>query len=141
MSYTKHYYPKSPVKSFQDLEVYQLTHNLAVKVVKRAIPAEDNEPITTELVKTALSIPRLIATAHSLRFGDSELAVETLEKTLLNCNLVVVYLEQYRDLVNRPDTEIEHAFFEEQIKEYLKVRGKILRLQKSWLKFMKGDND
>ena len=44
-----------------------------------------------------------------------------------------------------PATEvgIENEYFEEQIKEYLRVRGKIMRLQRSWLKFisMKGKNE
>ena len=125
------YYPKRPVKSFQDLEVYQKTLGLAVEIVKKI--STDNK-----LAKMALSIPRLIATAHSVRFGDSERAISSLEQAMLNCNLTIYYLEVYRDLINpRLKEKIEPEYFEEQIKEYLRVRGRIMRLQRSWMKFMK----
>lgn len=130
MSYTNKFYPRRPVKSFQDLEVYQKAHALAVTVAKNT----GKGAISQKLVKTVLKLPRLIATAHSLRFGQPDLAVNTLEQAMLTCNLAVVYLEQYRDLENK---KVEVDFFEEQIKAYLRVRGQILRLQLSWKKFMK----
>jgi len=46
----------------------------------------------------------------------------------------VVYLEQYRDLM---DSKKDTDFFEENIKNYLRTRGKIMRLQRSWAKFAK----
>ena len=150
------YYPKRPVKSFLDLEVYQKTYGLAVEVVKRLMidfdrsfdsqspkgPEVKNQPkigvgmketILENLIKTVLKIPDLIAKAHSIRFGRSEASIDVLEETMLKCNLAVVLLGEYRDLVNQ---KIEAEYFEEQIKEYFRVRGKILRLQRSWLKFM-----
>lgn len=190
------YYPKRPVKSFQDLEVYQKTLAIAVEIVKRVAPLPEltevaskkqkgqgdrvskdrgnigtgtscsglaktiseqvKHSITTKLIDCVLRIPLQIATAHSIRFGDSEQSIRALEKAMLNCNLAVVYLEQYRDLCNVPlkskkrqedrvskdrgnigTGTIKHDFFEEQIKEYLRVRYKIMHLQKSWLRFMK----
>ena len=163
------YYPKRPVKSFQDLEVYQKTLGLAVEIVKKTSASFTSEvksadtsevspaEIANKLAKMTLAIPRLIASAHSWRFGDPGKAVQALEKTMLNCNLAVYYLELYRDLANPVSTDIsrssdknkknksrvptaeiviDHDFFEEQIKEYLKVRGRIMRLQRSWIKFM-----
>lgn len=129
------YYPKRPVKSFQDLEVYQKTLGLAVEIVKRI---QSRSEIGQSLRRTVLAIPRLIATSHSLRFGNPAQAIENLEKTMLNCNLAVYYLELFRDLINK---KVEPEYFEEQIKEYLRVRGKIMRLQRSWLKFMKEKNE
>ena len=129
MSYTNKYYPKRPVKSFQDLEVYQKLLAVSVAIVKRV----KSEKITI----MALDLPVRIATAHSLRFGDQTRAIEALEEVMLNCIFLVVYLEQYRDLEN-PSTgsgQVETEFFVEQIKSILTVRGKILRLQFSWKKF------
>ncbi|MEK7522235.1 MAG: hypothetical protein AAB569_01525, partial [Patescibacteria group bacterium] len=60
-------------------------------------------------------------------------AIDILEDAMLSCNVLVVYLEQYRDIYN---TEIESAFFEEQIKNLLITRRKIMHLQMSWRKFM-----
>jgi len=120
------YYPKRPVKSFQDLEVYQKLLAISVAIAKKV----KSEKITT----MALDLPVKIATAHSLRFGDQTRAIEALEEVMLNCNLLVVYLEQYRDIENK---DIEAEFFEEQIKSLLSVRMKILHLQMSWKKFAK----
>ena len=130
MSYS--YYPKRPVKSFQDLEVYQKTLAVSVAVVKRIISTEHGE-IISKLRQFALSLPVKIAVAHSLRFADGQKAIDTLEEVMLNCNLTVVYLEQYRDIYNK---EVEAEFFEEQIKNLLSVRMKIMHLQRSWKKFM-----
>jgi len=125
MSYTNNY-PKRPVKSFQDLEVYQKLLAVSVAIAKR---------VTSEkMTAMALDLPVKVATAHSLRFGDQVRAIETLEEIMLNCNLLVVYLEQYRDIENK---EIEPEFFEEQIKNLLSTRTKILHLQMSWKKFAK----
>lgn len=144
------YYPKKPIKSFQDLEVYQITAGLAAVIAKRlsadiakadvepslgakslAFNAKDN--ITKKLLEYALDIPIQLVVAHSRRFGHGRVCLDHLEKAMLECNLAAVYLEQYRDIVN---AAIEHDFFEESTKKYLAVRGKILRLQRSWEKFI-----
>ena len=101
-------------------------------VVKRIISTEHGE-IISKLRQFALSLPVKIAAAHSLRFADGQKAIDTLEEVMLNCNLTVVYLEQYRDIYNK---EVEAEFFEEQIKNLLSVRMKIMHLQRSWKKFM-----
>jgi len=126
MNYQNKFYPKRPVKSFQDLEVYQKLLAVSVAIAKKI----KFEKITT----MALDLPVKIATAHSLRFGDQVRAIEALEEVMLNCNLLVVYLEQYRDIENK---DIEPEFFEEQIKSLLSVRMRILHLQNSWKKFAK----
>lgn len=122
-------YPHRPIKSFQDLEVYQKALAVSVAVFKRIKTQED---IAVKLRETVLSQPMLIAKAHSLRFSDSEKAINILEEAMLGCNLAIVYLEQYRDIYNQ---DIEVEFFEEQIKTLLSSRMKILHLQMSWKKF------
>lgn len=146
----KGYYPKRPVKSFQDLEVYQKALAICVAVTKRVgvdtrtpfTPEVKAAPtsgvgvstlITTELTHRVLKIPLQLAQAHSWRFADQIKALATLEDAMTNSNLAVVYLEQYRDICN---TEIEAEFFEEQIKNLLAVRQKTLYLQRSWRKFI-----
>lgn len=122
--------PRRPVRSFQDLEVYQKLLAVSVAVAKRVKhPAAEVVP---EIISLALSLPVKIATAHSLRFSDHEKALATLEEAMLGCNLLIVYLEQYRDIENKG---VEPEFFEEQIKTLLTVRFKIMHLQMSWEKF------
>src|SRR3989344_4826953 len=86
----RNYYPKRPVKSFQDLEVYQKLLAVSVAITKRV----KSEKVTA----MALDLPVQVATAHSLRFGDQTRAIQALEEIMLHCNILVVYLEQYRDL-------------------------------------------
>ena len=145
-----------PIKSFQDLEVYQKLLAISVAVAKRISlghsrpdresicidshfparsafsPADAGGRGNDKLVAIVLDLPVKIATAHSLRFSDQTKAIQILEEIMLICNILIVYLEQYRDLEN---TDIETEFFVEQIKSILTVRGKILRLQFSWKKF------
>ena len=105
------YYPRKPVKSFQDLEVYQNVFASGVKVAKALKEDEDSskenkmlyqkldELVKIPLLETVLSLPQKIARAHSIRFSYSQKALESLEEAMLNCNLAVVYLELYRDLM------------------------------------------
>ena len=134
MNYQRSYTPMRPIKSFQDLEVYQKLLAISVAVAKRLAPSVIAKPLSGcgNLTTLALDLPVKIATAHSLRFSDQTKAIQILEEIMLSCNILIVYLEQYRDLEN---TDIETEFFVEQIKSILTVRGKILRLQFSWKKF------
>ena len=141
------YYPKKPVRSFQDLQVYQLTYNLMVKITKvqNLYGSELSDVLVPNLRKTISKIPKLIATAHSIRFGNPELAIETLEQAMLNCNLAIHYLSVVRDMVPKSSELKNREKFrtltatevEKYQKQYLQVRGKILRLQMSWKKFAK----
>ncbi len=131
MTYQRPYQPKKPVRSFQDLEVYQKALALSVTITKR-IPAQTDHPVILPLRTCALELPILITTAHSIRFSAPQEAIDTLEHAMLTCNKTIVYLEQYRDIYN---DGIEHAFFEEQIKILLSSRVKIMHLQWSWKKF------
>lgn len=135
--YQNKFHPKRPVRSFQDLDVYQKTYGLAVEIVKKI--KNNQSDIAQHLRQTVLEIPKQIASAHSIRFGRTAGSVDALEEAMLLCNLSVVYLEEFRDIEN-PDKEqpdhIELDFFIENCKEYLTVRTRIMRLQKAWLKFI-----
>lgn len=160
MMYYKNYQnlPKKPVKTFQDLEVYQkaLEANvfIATEIVRsfdgksrrdrKKISARDKAKgegnigiettIITTMVNCSCSIPHLIAEAHSFRFGSEQTCLVLLERVMLNCNKMVVYLEQVRDIC---ETGIEWEKFDETIKKYMYIRRKVLNLQRSWKKFMR----
>lgn len=139
-----YYYPRRPIKSFQDLEVYQRLLAIAVVLTKRLTSERPRNrkvkirALMEKEIDLLLDLPVLIAQAHSLRFSEPKLAISKLEEVMLNCNLSVVYLEQFRDLANH---KIEPEFFEEQIKALLINRNKVLRLQRSWKKFMEQKHD
>lgn len=137
------YQPKKPVKTFQDLEIYQKALEASVAVANSLIKKEKikkniQEVDATELIKhnmlpCALGLPHLIAEAHSYRFGSGTDCLVLLEKVMVNCNKMVVYVEQVRDICQ---TGLEHDFFEELIKKYLYIRRKTLNLQRVWKKYI-----
>lgn len=138
------YQSKKPVKSFQDLEVYQKSLETSVFVAKILVPAmasksknkkvsQATELLIQALLPTALGLPHLIAEAHSLRFGVGSACLERLEKAMIACNKLVAYTEQARDI---SETGLEWEKFDELIKKYFYVRRKTLNLQRSWKKFI-----
>ncbi len=137
------YSPKKPVKTFQDLEIYQKALEASVAVSKNLMKKEKskkNKPadeagdlIKHNLLPCALGLPHLIAEAHSYRFGSGTDCLVLLEKVMVNCNKLVVYTEQVRDICQ---TGQEHEWFEELIKKYLYIRRKTLNLQRVWKKYI-----
>lgn len=148
------YTPKRPLHSFQDLEVYQKALECSVLVGKKMNDflttraktknkqTENTNLIDELLLKNmlpcALGIPHQVAEAHSLRFGDHTAGIAAIERAMLNCNKMVVYLEQFRDI---SESGIAWEFFDETIKKYLYVRRKMLRLEQAWKKFMPAYKD
>ncbi|OGZ96210.1 MAG: hypothetical protein A3J10_02345 [Candidatus Sungbacteria bacterium RIFCSPLOWO2_02_FULL_54_10] len=145
------YYPRRPLHSFQDLEVYQkalecsvlvareVNNFLAARAKIKKKQAEHTNLIDELLIKNmlpcALGIPHQVAEAHSLRFGDHIAGIAAIEKAMLNCNKMIVYLEQFRDIC---ESGIPWEFFDGAIKKYIYVRRKMLRLEQAWKKFMPG---
>ncbi|MFH0792291.1 MAG: hypothetical protein V1905_03705 [bacterium] len=85
------------------------------------------------MLPCALGLPHLIAEAHSYRFGNQPECLQLLEKAMLHCNKMIVYLEETRDII---ETGVEWEKFDETVKKYLFLRRKILNLQRSWKKYM-----
>lgn len=130
----KTYSVKKPVRSFRDLEVYQKTLEASVIVVKdvSAGLAKVKCPFAEELVKCALALPVALSSAHSTRFGNHENSIGMLERILVACNKMVVYLEQAKGIYgDKIDTEL----VDDLIRRYSDVRTKIFRLEKSWQKW------
>jgi len=89
------------------------------------------------MLPCALGLPHLIAEAHSYRFGNQPECLQLLEKAMLHCNKMIVYLEETRDII---ETGVEWEKFDETIKKYQYLRRKLLNLQRSWKKYMQSDN-
>ncbi len=127
------FYPKQPVRSFRDLEVYQKTSQASVDVMKKIMPAISGKyPMSEKMTACMLTIPNLIAEAHSRRFEDEGAGLRLLDESMAECNKMVVYLEQIRDLYGN---EIDRLVCEDAIKNYITAREKIFRLFKAWKRF------
>ncbi len=92
-----------------------------------------DELLIKNMLPCALGIPHQVAEAHSLRFGDHTAGIAAIERAMLGCNKMVVYLEQFRDIC---DSGLAWEFFDDAIKKYMYVRRKMLRLEQAWKKFM-----
>lgn len=132
--------PKKPIRSFRDLEVYQKTLECSVVFSTDVRPklAKLQYDLLEGMTNCALSIPLYIAEAHGLRFSDFKVAIATLEKAMLGCNKMMVYLEQVKGMYGK---ELLVDLLDDMARRYMTVRGKMFRLEKSWQKFRQSDQN
>ena len=156
------FYPKKPMRSFRDLEVYAKTLECAVAIASHVRAAIPDFPELQGTLNCALSVPLWIAEAHSLRFADKKGSILLLERAMAGCNKEIVYLEEAVGIYGRPGADVALAlsskpkdkkgkdpkgkndlstgtldpnFVNDLIKKYLDVRGKIFHLEQSWKKW------
>ena len=124
---------KRPIRSFRDLEVYQRTSKLAAEVMTKVAPLVEGKgcPIKDKLISACLDIPTSLAVAHSRRFEKGD-QLKIMEGIMEECNKVMVYLEQVRDIFVQ---DIDRALCEDLIKRYSYARRKILNLYRAWVRF------
>lgn len=67
-----------------------------------------------------------------MRFSDFKMAIATLEKAMTGCNKMIVYLEQSFGLYGK---KLEESLIQDLSLRYINVRGKMLRLERSWQKY------
>lgn len=139
MTYTTYrtnrpFYPKKPVRSFRDLEVYQRTVECSVIISKDLKPvlAKLKYDFLENFINCAMAIPLFVAEAHSVRFASFNEGVNLLEKAMLSCNKMVVYLEQAAGVYGK---KLPLDLAEDLVRRYIEVRGKMFRLEKSWKKY------
>ena len=130
--------PKKPIRSFRDLEVYQKTLECAVIYSKDIKPGlvKLQYDLLEGMTNCALSIPLFIAESHGMRFSDFKVAVVTLEKAMLGCNKMIVYLEQVSGIYG---AKLSIDLIENLSRSYMDARGKMFRLEKSWQKIRQAD--
>ena len=134
----KRFSVKKPVRSFRDLEVYQKTLEASVIVAKDVKPKLEKlkYALADNLTDCSMSIPLFISEGHSIRFGDHKQGILLLERAMVGCNKMIVYLEQAKGIYGSKITaELEGDLLEDLIRRYSDVRGKIFRLEKSWQKW------
>lgn len=126
--------PKKAVRSFRDLEIYQKTIECAVLMSNDVMPnvLRQKYAYAERLADCAMSVPLLIAEAHSLRFADFALGVGYLEKAMAASNKMIVYLEHVKGLYG---DKFDMGLIDDIIGRYADSRTKMFRLEKSWKKF------
>lgn len=140
MQYHKtRFIPKRGIHSFRDLEVYQRSSRLSAEIMSKVIPQlkEKQYPLTEQMMECSLNIPILLTEAHASRFDDKNSSIEILDKSMMNCNKMVAYLEQIKNIFG---SGADNVLYDELIKSYLATRSKIFNLFKAWKNFQAQDN-
>jgi len=120
---------KSPVKSFRDLEVYQVSVQLAHEI--SCFDLEEKKRIS----EIAESVPRLIAESYGDRFDSKELSHQ---KITMAITLIVDLIAEI-DLLREkyPD---KRDVLDKLLSKYLTQKRKVLNLRGAWSKAFGGSN-
>ena len=125
---------KKPIKSFNDLDVYQSTYQAMLAVFKHILPKlprEEEYDLKDQLRRSAKAIPRLIAEGHSKRHQKKGFQ-KYLDDAMTESNETVVSLSQARDLYRHC---IDVAVCNELIDIYDKASRQLYNLALAWTKF------
>jgi len=125
---------KKPIRSFHDLEVYQIAYQAMLDVFKHILPAlpiEEKYDLTDQLRRSAKAIPRLIAEGHSKRHQKRGFQ-KYLDDAMAESNETVVFLSQARDLY---PTRVQVEICERLLDVYDKISRQCYNLAVAWSKF------
>jgi hypothetical protein len=132
--YNKPFTPRKPVKTFRDLDIYQTTLECSVIITKNLRPklVLQKYLFLEGVTNCAMSVPLFIAEAHSIRFGNFALGLSLLEKSMSDCNKMIVYLEHIKGLYG---SKVDTDLIDDLISRYDISRTKSFHLELSWKKF------
>ena len=125
---------KKPIKSFQDLDVYQGTYKAMLIVFKEILPKlpkEEEYDLKDQLRRSSKAIPRLIAEGHSKRHQKKGFQ-KYLDDAMAESNETIVSLCQARDLYPR---YVDVNVCNELIDIYDKSSRQLYNLSLAWTKF------
>ena len=113
------------IRSYEDLEVYQESFRLAVKIHKltQSLPAEEKRELGYQMRRAAVSIPANIAEGYGRKNSSAEFK-HFLRNALGSSNEVSVLLKLAKELLYIDDGKI--------IEEYDALGKRIYRLIESW---------
>ena len=133
MDYRK-YRVRTPVKTFRDLEVYQVTTNLSAELFNLKMPNKykRNKNVAEEmnnLREASKMVPRLIVESYSDKFSDLDLASQKLEKAAAAVNILVGKMDFISAIVDDPDFR---ANLSEILNRYQRNKMRIINLKRAW---------
>jgi len=121
-----------PITSFRDLEVYLVSYQAMLLVMKEIIPLlppAEKFDLVDQLSRACKAIPRLIAEGYAKRHQKMGFQ-KYIDDAMGECNEMVVSLEQCRDIYNT-DKEIINRT----VDMYDKTGRQLYRLGQSWTTF------
>ena len=131
----KKYRARAPVKSFRDLDVYQMTNGLAAALYHLQPPdelAQDEKFLKEldELRQKGKEIPVLIAEATGDKFRDIDLALNKMEDIAGRISAIMTKID-FINYICGNDQEFKKKTMQ-YLKKYQTARVKILNLKKAW---------
>jgi four helix bundle protein len=125
---------KKPIRSFQDLEVYQTAYQAMLEVFKHVLPklpAEEKYDLVDQLRRSVKAVPRLIAKGHSKRHQKKGFQ-KYLDDAMAESNETIVSLTQAKDLYSPP---VNVEICERLTDIYDKISRQCYNLAIAWDKF------
>jgi four helix bundle protein len=125
---------KKPIKSFQDLDVYQGSYKAMLSVFKHILPKlpkEEEYDLKDQLRRSAKAIPRLIAEGHAKRHQKKGFQ-KYLDDAMAESNETIVSLSQAKDVYY---SYVDVNVCNELIDIYDKTSRQLYNLSLAWTKF------
>ncbi|NIT30799.1 MAG: four helix bundle protein [Armatimonadetes bacterium] len=126
---------KKPIKSFRDLEVYQIAYQAMLDVFEHilpSLPVEEKYDLVDQLRRSTKAIPRLIAEGHSKRHQKKGFQ-RYLDDAMSESNETVVSLNQAKDLY---PSQVKVEICEELLDVYDKISRQRYNLGLAWDRFL-----
>ena len=116
------------IKSYKDLEVYQLSYKLALSIHKmtQTFPKEETYEISSQMRRAALSIPLNIAEGYGKKSSAKDFK-RFLKISLGSTNEMLVLISFVKDLGYITEEE-----YKEYSERYNMLGGMIYNLEKNW---------
>jgi four helix bundle protein len=131
---------KKPIRSFDDLDVYQNSYNASKEVMNKIIsrlPKEEKEDLCSQLRRSCKAIPRLIAEGYAKRHQKKGFQ-KYIDDALGESNEMIVSLRQCKDFY---DENIEIDLYDGLIDIYDKTSRQLYNLSIVWTNFKEKKND
>ena len=128
--------PKSPIKSFTDLEVYQNSYTASIEVISKVVPKlpkEEQYDLANQLRRSAKAVPRLIAEGYSKKHQNKGFQ-KYLDDAMAESNEMIVSLSHVRDLYS---TYVDPKLCEKLIDLYDKSSRQMYNLATKWRNFQR----
>ena len=125
---------KRPIRSFQDLDVYQSTYEAMLAVFEHVLPKlpkEEQYDLKDQLRRSSKAVPRLIAEGHSKRHQKRGFQ-KYLDDAMTESNETVVSLSQARDLY---PGYVDVSVCNDLIDVYDKASRQLYNLSVAWTRF------
>ena len=125
---------RSPIRSFLDLEVYQVAYRASIEVIQEILPTlprEEQDDLTDQLRRSCKAVPRLISEGYSKKHQRKGFQ-KYLDDALSESNETIVSLSQARDLYVPPGMK---PTCERLIQAYTSVSKMTFTLRRVWDQF------